>query len=74
LPHDYVQNISGIKGWRDRIESGTLSTARGFVLTLEDNVRAAIIERLVCDLHADVRATLGHKAFRMNGSTANSRR
>jgi oxygen-independent coproporphyrinogen III oxidase len=63
LPHGYVQNISGIKGWRDCIESGTLATARGFVLTPEDNVRAAIIVRLMCDLHADVRATLGQHGF-----------
>jgi oxygen-independent coproporphyrinogen-3 oxidase len=63
LPHLYVQNISDIKGWRDRIESGTLATARGVVLTPEDNVRAAIIERLMCELHTDVHAILARHGF-----------
>jgi oxygen-independent coproporphyrinogen-3 oxidase len=63
LPHGYVQNIRDIKGWRDRIESGTLATARGFVLTPEDNARAAIIERLMCHLHVDVHATLEQHGF-----------
>ena len=54
----YVQNASGTKPWRDRIESGGLATARGLALTAEDGLRGEIIERLMCDLRADIPAIL----------------
>jgi oxygen-independent coproporphyrinogen III oxidase len=63
LPQGYVQNVSDIKGWRDRIESADLATTRGLTLTPEDAVRAAVIERLMCDLHADIHATLQQHGF-----------
>ncbi len=56
LPQGYVQNVSHVKLWRDRIEAGDLATARGLALTGEDGLRGAIIERLMCDLRADVPA------------------
>jgi oxygen-independent coproporphyrinogen III oxidase len=63
LPQGYVQNVSNTKGWRDRIEAGELATVRGAVLTRDDRLRAAIIERLMCDLRVDVPAMLRRKGF-----------
>jgi oxygen-independent coproporphyrinogen-3 oxidase len=63
LPQGYVQNISNTKGWRDRIEAGELATVRGAALTQDDRLRAAIIERLMCDLRVDVPAILRRKGF-----------
>lgn len=50
LPQGYVQNAASTVTWRDAIAAGQLATARGLVLTAEDRLRGAIIERLMCDL------------------------
>ncbi len=63
LPHGYVQNAADTRIWRDRIEAGELATARGFPLAREDGLRAAIIERLMCDLKADIPALLHRHGF-----------
>jgi oxygen-independent coproporphyrinogen-3 oxidase len=59
----YIQNVSGIKGWRERIEAGELATARGLALTPDDGLRGDIIERLMCDLCVDVPAILARRGF-----------
>jgi oxygen-independent coproporphyrinogen III oxidase len=59
----YVQNISDLKGWRDRIEAGELATARGLALTPDDTLRGDIIERLMCDLRVDVPSVLLRRGF-----------
>jgi oxygen-independent coproporphyrinogen III oxidase len=59
----YVQNITGQKGWRERIEAGDLATVRGLALTPDDAMRGDIIERLMCDLRVDVPAALRRHAF-----------
>lgn len=63
LPQGHVQNVSDTKGWRERIEAGEFATARGFAMTQEDVLRGAIIERLMCDLRADVSAILSQFGF-----------
>jgi oxygen-independent coproporphyrinogen-3 oxidase len=63
LPQGYVQNASDTKGWRERIEAGDLPTVRGIALTPEDGLRAAIIERLMCDLRVDIPASLRRWGF-----------
>jgi oxygen-independent coproporphyrinogen-3 oxidase len=63
LPQGYVQNVSDTKGWRERIEAGELPTVRGIALTPEDGLRAAIIERLMCDLRVDIPASLRRWGF-----------
>jgi oxygen-independent coproporphyrinogen-3 oxidase len=63
LGQGYVQNISDTRGWRERIEAGELATVRGLAPTREDGLRAAIIERLMCDLRVDVAAMLRQKGF-----------
>ncbi len=63
LPQGYVQNAADLRGWRDRIEAGGLATVRGRLLTSGDGLRATIIERLMCDLRADVPAILDRCGF-----------
>ena len=63
LPQGYVQNVSDIKGWSERIGTGDLATVRGFPLTPEDKLRAAIIERLMCDLRADLSKMLPEHGY-----------
>jgi oxygen-independent coproporphyrinogen III oxidase len=59
----YVQNVSAIKPWRERIEAGELATARGLALTADDGLRGEIIERLMCELRVDVAAVLRRRGF-----------
>lgn len=63
LPQGYVQNASGIRDWAGSIERDELATARGIALTREDRLRADIIERLMCDLRADLPAILDRHGF-----------
>jgi oxygen-independent coproporphyrinogen III oxidase len=54
LPQGYVQNEAKTVSYRTAVVSGRLATARGIVLSDEDRLRAAIIERLMCDLTVKV--------------------
>jgi oxygen-independent coproporphyrinogen-3 oxidase len=56
LPQGYVQNTPRIAAYQEAIAAGVLATARGLGLTAEDRLRAAVIERLMCDLTVDLRA------------------
>ncbi len=49
LPQGYVQNISATPGYQRAIRERGLATARGHCFTLEDRMRAFVIERLMCD-------------------------
>ncbi|BCM17747.1 oxygen-independent coproporphyrinogen III oxidase [Mesorhizobium sp. J8] len=50
----YIQNEVTRDAYMQRIAVGRLATSKGWRLTDDDRVRAAIIERLMCDLEADV--------------------
>jgi oxygen-independent coproporphyrinogen III oxidase len=63
LPQGYVQNAHHIKDWGDRIEAGQLATVRGVAFTSQDVLRSDIIERLMCDLKADVPAAIRRHGF-----------
>ncbi|MDK1389849.1 oxygen-independent coproporphyrinogen III oxidase [Sinorhizobium sp. 8-89] len=52
----YVQNEVAQSSYSRQIAAGHLGTSRGYRLTNDDRVRAAIIERLMCDLEANVPA------------------
>jgi len=52
----YVQNEVPIGRYQQAIAVGHLATTRGYRLTADDRLRAEIIERLMCDLAADVGA------------------
>ncbi|MDR3373266.1 MAG: oxygen-independent coproporphyrinogen III oxidase [Ancalomicrobiaceae bacterium] len=56
LPSGYVQNIQDVGGWSAAIDSGHLATAKGKQLSLDDRLRGAIIERLMCDFTVDTGA------------------
>lgn len=54
LPQGFVQNVAQELGWRSAVTAGDLPIARGAPITQEDRFRAEIIERLMCDLSADL--------------------
>jgi oxygen-independent coproporphyrinogen III oxidase len=56
FPQGYAQNSANELAWRTTIGEGKLAVGRGLTLTAEDRLRAAVIERLMCDLWADVAA------------------
>ncbi|MFZ2099032.1 MAG: oxygen-independent coproporphyrinogen III oxidase [Oricola sp.] len=45
----YVQNIVPTSQYENTVRDGNLSAARGIQLTLDDRIRADMIERLMCD-------------------------
>jgi oxygen-independent coproporphyrinogen-3 oxidase len=59
LPQGYVQNPAGVPAYGDLLKAGKLATVRGVVLSEEDRLRGAIIERLMCDLVIDLEAICG---------------
>ncbi|MBC7281630.1 oxygen-independent coproporphyrinogen III oxidase [Hoeflea sp.] len=50
----YIQNEVPLRLYAKRIAAGQLATSKGYHLTTEDRLRAAIIERLMCDFEVDV--------------------
>lgn len=54
FPAGFVQTVPGIKQYSERIKAGRFATARGVETTAEDRLRWDIIERLMCDLRADL--------------------
>lgn len=56
LAGGYVQNDAATGSYTRHIRAGRLAASKGYALCNEDRVRAGIIERLMCDLEADVPA------------------
>jgi oxygen-independent coproporphyrinogen-3 oxidase len=56
LPQGYVQNEVAVPEYRKLLAGGSLPAVKGVALTQEDRLRRAIIERLMCDLTADLSA------------------
>jgi len=54
LPQGFVQNAAKVAAWRRAIAGGQLATERGVRRDSLDCLRAAVIERLMCDLEVDV--------------------
>ena len=50
----FVQNAAATDVWARAVEAGRLPVARRLGVTAEDDLRAAVIERLMCDLTVDV--------------------
>lgn len=59
----FIQNAPAADAWRGAIAAGRLPLARTLALTAEDRLRAAVIERLMCDLTADVGALCAAHGF-----------
>jgi len=60
-PQGYAQNISTSSKYATAIDQGGLATERGHAMTADDKLRAAMIERLMCDFALDLDALA--KAF-----------
>ncbi|MBB2750496.1 UNVERIFIED_ORG: oxygen-independent coproporphyrinogen-3 oxidase [Rhizobium aethiopicum] len=54
LPTGYMQNHVPLGLYAERVASGVLPTAKGYLLTEEDELRGRIIERLMCDFEVDL--------------------
>lgn len=54
LDQGYVQNDPGARAYAKQVTEGRLATVRGHALTAEDRLRREIIERIMCDLNADI--------------------
>ncbi|TBW37233.1 oxygen-independent coproporphyrinogen III oxidase [Siculibacillus lacustris] len=55
-PEGFAQNDPDIGRWRRAVEAGRLPTAKGRALDADDRLRAAIIERVMCDWEVDLAA------------------
>lgn len=65
LPQGYVQNAVAAGIYQNMVAHGGLATARGLALSEDDRVRAAVIERLMCDFQfskSQLRARFGAAA------------
>jgi oxygen-independent coproporphyrinogen III oxidase len=56
LPEGYAQNIVETGAYSRAVLAGTLPVAKGIAFSGEDRLRAAIIERLMCDMAVDFEA------------------
>jgi oxygen-independent coproporphyrinogen-3 oxidase len=54
LPQGFIQNAVDIAGYERAIAQGAFATAKGVAVNADDKLRAAIIERLMCDLAVDL--------------------
>jgi oxygen-independent coproporphyrinogen-3 oxidase len=59
LPQGYVQNAAVTRDYLAVPAAGGLATVRGFALAPDDRLRAALIERLMCDFRVDVAEICG---------------
>ncbi|CEJ13117.1 Oxygen-independent coproporphyrinogen-III oxidase [bacterium YEK0313] len=59
LPQGFVQNAPDLAGYARTIDGRAFATTRGLRLTPEDRLRGAVIERLMCDLSADLDQAAG---------------
>ena len=59
----FVQNAIATDVWGREVEAGRLPVARRQLVTAEDDLRAAVIERLMCDLAVDVGAACQAHGF-----------
>lgn len=71
LPDGYAQNEPNVKRWSDRVDQGHLTAQRGIVVTEDDRLHRAVIERVLCDGRVDlleVAGTLGRNPSAMAGA------
>lgn len=48
-PFGYVQNLSETGAWGRAVEAGRLPVSKGLAMSMEDCLRAYVIERIMCD-------------------------
>jgi oxygen-independent coproporphyrinogen-3 oxidase len=54
MPQGFIQNMVAMHDYRDAVSKGELPVVRGRKLDQDDRLRAAVIERLMCDLEVDL--------------------
>jgi oxygen-independent coproporphyrinogen-3 oxidase len=54
MPQGFVQNAVATRDYLARIAEDRLATAKGYAFTVDDRFRADVIERLMCDMGADL--------------------
>lgn len=59
----FLQNSVATDAWSAAVGTGRLPIARGLEINAEDELRATVIERLMCDLTVDVAATCRARGF-----------
>lgn len=59
LPRGFTQNATGLPDWSVAVAEGRRATARGCTTAEEDHVRAAVIERIMCQGEIDLAAFPG---------------
>lgn len=59
----FVQNLTPTDAWAAKIARGELPLGRALALSDEDRLRAAVIERLMCDMTVDVEAVCEAHGF-----------
>ncbi len=59
LPQGYVQNAVLIGDYQRRIAAGELAVSKGRAFAPEDRLRAAVIERIMCDYRVDLDEVCG---------------
>ena len=63
LPQGFAQNAPNVAGYSRAVAAGRFATVKGKAFTDDDRLRAAIIERLMCDLVLDLDAYGGAQCF-----------
>jgi oxygen-independent coproporphyrinogen-3 oxidase len=53
LPQGYVQNAPDVAGWRRAVDAGALPVVKSLAFSGQDVLRAAVIERLMCDIEVN---------------------
>lgn len=56
FPQGFAQNVSSSSDYANAMEAGVLATKRGYGMTREDRLRAAMIEQIMCRLELDLGA------------------
>ena len=54
LPQGYIANEIAIDRYREMVHAGKLPITRGIAIDADDELRRAIIERLMCDMRVDL--------------------
>jgi oxygen-independent coproporphyrinogen-3 oxidase len=63
LPQGFVQNAPDLAGYSRAVSAARFATVKGLALSDDDRTRAAIIERLMCDLAVDLDHYGGAECF-----------
>ena len=60
----YVQNAKDLQSYQTTVEKGSLPIQKGYVLSLDDQIRRVVINELIC--HFEVDFTLLNKRYEIN--------